>query len=155
MDLEKIKEIIQRKPLFFFLFSLGYLLLTGLIKWGIHPTTGTALFVVGGLLGIYFLDIAEVFFHLNPSPFRSIIFVIAFIIVSLFIVTSSGSMVTSGLVLSLYVTIMLWQIGQWQIQHNLTDWYRMVNGTVSLKTQEWMLYGTIGLFIIETLLFVR
>jgi len=154
MDLEKVKEIIRRKPLFFLFLSIGYLVVVAFLKWTIHPTVGTALFLVGGLLGVYFLDVAEVFFHLNPSPFRTIVFVAAFALVSLFVVTSSGSMITSGLVLSIFLTLVLWQVGQWQIQHMLTDWYRMVNGVVSPQVQVWILYGTIVLFAIETLLFV-
>ena len=154
MDLEKVKEIIRRKPPFFLFLSLGYLILTAFLKWTIHPSAGTLLFIVGGLIGVYFLDIAEVFFHLTPSPFRSIVFEAAFVIVSLFVVTSSGSAITSGLVLSLYLSLCLWQVGQWQIQHNLTDWYRMVNGTVPIEVQWWILVGTLVVFLIETLLFV-
>src|SRR5690349_18284117 len=98
MDMEKIKEVVRRKPFFFLLVSLGYLVLVSLLKWNIHPTLETLWFIVGGILGVYFLDIAEVFFELNPSPFRSIVFVGAFILVGLFVVTSSDSALASGLV---------------------------------------------------------
>lgn len=155
MDLEKVKAIIRRKPVFFLLVSLGYLILAAFLKWNIHPQWGTLWFVVGGILGVYFLDIAEVFFELNPSPFRSIVFVGAFVLVSLFVVTSAGSFVASGLVLSLYMTLLFWQVGQWQIQHNLTDWYRMVSGPVDVKMQRWILIAFVVLFFVETFLFVR
>lgn len=152
--MEKIKTIIQRKPFLFLVLSIGYLLVTGIIKWNIHPNFGSITFIAGGLLGIYFLDIAEVFFALHPSPFRSVIFVAGLIIVSLFVITSSGSMLASGLVLSLFLTLLLWQIGEWELHKNLTDWYRMISGTVSLKTQQWILWTTALVFIIETFLFV-
>ena len=155
MDIGKVKEIIRRKPVFFLLVSLGYLVLIALVKWNIHPTWDTLLFLLGGLLGVYFLDIAEVFFQLSPSPFRSIVFVGAFVIVSLFVVTSSGSPLASGLVLSVYLTLILWQVGQWHIQHNLTDWYRMVAGPVDIRIQKWILVGCVVLFLAETFVFTR
>lgn len=155
MDVEKMKEIIRRKPRFFLFVSLGYLILVGFLKWNTHPTWDTLLFLVGGLLGVYFLDIAEVFFELNPSPFRSIVFVGAFVLVSLFIVTSSGQALASGLVLSLYLTLIFWQTGQWQIQRNLNDWYRMVTGVVDTRVQRWILVGCVFLFFVETFLFAR
>jgi len=155
MEIEKVKEIVRRKPLFFLFISLGYLVLVALLKWNIHPTWNTLLFLAGGVLGVYFLDIAEVFFELTPSPFRSIVFVGAFMVVSLFIVTSSGSPLASGLVLSLYLTLLFWQVGQWQIQKNLNDWYRMVAGPVHAGAQRWILVGFVVLLFVETFLFVR
>jgi hypothetical protein len=153
--MEKIQAIIQRKPLLFLLISIGYLLVTGILKWTIHPTMGMLTFIVGGLIGIYFLDIADVFFALNPSPFRSIVFVGGLIIVSLFVITSSESMLASGLVLSLFLSLVLWQVGEWEIHKNLNDWYRMIADPVDAKTQQWILWGSITVFIVETLLFIR
>lgn len=155
MDIEKVKEIIRRKPMFFLFVSLGYLVLVAFLKWNIHLTLDTLAFLIGGVIGVYFLDIAEVFFQLSPSPFRSIVFVGAFVFVSLFIVTSSGSPLASGLVLSLYATLVFWQVGQWQIQKNLNDWYRMIAGPVTIKAQQWILVGLVLLFFVETFLFVR
>jgi hypothetical protein len=153
--MKKIKDIILRKPLLFLLLSLGYLAIVGFFKWNTHPEAGTALFAAGGITGVYFLDIAEVFFNLAPSPFRSVVFAALFALVGLFIVTSSGSMFAGGLVLSLYLTLILWQIGEWEIQKNLTSWYRMISGPVNTQIQIWILLGFIGLFIVETLLFIH
>lgn len=155
MDIEKIKEIIRRKPMLFLVISLVYLLLTGFLKWTIHPTIATAIYVAGGLVGVYFLDIAEVFFHLNPSPFRSVVFAAAFALVSVFIVTSSGSVFASGLVLSIYLTLVLWQTGEWGIQGSLGSWYKMIEGPVALQTQQVLLVGFIVVFLINTFLFIR
>lgn len=153
--MNKVLEIVRRKPILFLLISLSYLLLIAVLKWSIHPVAATALFVGGGVVGVYFLDIAEGFFNLSPSPFRSIVFAAAFALVGLFIVTSSGSMTAAGLVLSLYLTMILWQIGEWEIKGNLNDWYRMTAGTVSTRIQVWILLGFIAVFLIETLLFIR
>lgn len=66
MDVDKIKEIIRRKPTFFIVISLMYLLVIAVLKWLPHPSIDTILFIVGGILGIFFLDIAEVFFKSEP-----------------------------------------------------------------------------------------
>lgn len=155
MDTDKLREIIRRKPTFFIIASLIYLLAVAVLKWTIHPTIDTILFIVGGLLGVFFLDIAEVFFNLNPSPFRGIVFFAAFVFVCFFIVSSSGSALASGLVLSLYLTIVLWQIGQWRLSGNLSSWYSMIAVPVDLVTQKRILIVTVVLFFLLTVLFVR
>jgi len=155
MDLEKIKEIIRRKPTFFIVTSLLYLLSVAALKWNIHPAVDTILFMLGGILGIFFLDIAEVFFNLNPSPFRGMLFFAAFIAVCFFIVTSSGSALAGGLVLSLYLTMLLWQIGQWRLQGDLSSWYTMIAVPVNRLTQRRVLIGLGVLFVLITFLFIR
>ena len=155
MEMEKIQETIRRKPLLFLFVSLGYLAVVAFFRWNIHPTINTALFLLGGVVGIYFLDISEVFFHLDPSPFRSIVFAVAFAAVSLFIITSSTSLLAGGLVLSLYLSLILWQVGEWQINGHLRSWYRMVAGEVTVPTQRLLLAAFILFFFIETFLFAR
>lgn len=155
MDLEKVKAVVKRKPMLFLAVSLSYLVLMSLLKWGIAPTWGTLTFVLGGLLGVYFLDLAEVFFALEPSPFRSVVFTVAFVLVTFFIVTSSGSTIASGLVLSLYLSLVLWQAGQWQMTGNLNSWYQMIAVPVSTKVQWWGLLVFIALFAVASFLFVR
>ncbi len=155
MRMDKFLEILRKKPLLFFVISLGYLMAVGFLKWGTSPPWGALWFMAGAILGIYFLDAAEVFFHLVPSPFRSIIFAAGFVLVSFFVVTSSGSLLASGLVLSLYLTMILWQIGQWRVAGNLDSWYQMIAGGVGVKTQLWLLTAFALLFFIETYLFIR
>lgn len=153
--MEKILEIIRKKPLLFLIVSVGFSLGVGILKWKIAWPLQALLFFGGSLLGVYFLDGAEVFFNLKPSPFRSVVFVGAFSIVSFFMITSSGSLVGSGLVLSLYLSLILWQIGELQLTGNLNNWYRLVAGPVNLKTQRWILFVFIAFFVLETYLFIR
>ncbi len=153
--MNKIFEIIQKKPALFALVALIYLLFVGLLKWGLRPPTESIWFLLGGLLGIYFLDAAEHFFNLSPSPFRSIVFAALFVAVSVFVVTSSGSLLAIGLVLSMYLSIILWQIGEWQVAKNLNSWYRMVAMQVTTATQQRILIVFLGLFIVLTFLFIR
>lgn len=150
-----IIEIIKKKSLVFLIVSITYALGIGVAKWGIAWPWEAGLYFAGALLGVYFLDAAEVFFRLSPSPFRSIVFMAGFAVVSFFIVTSSGSFVGSGLVLSLYLSLLMWQIGELQVTGNLNSWYRMVAEAPTLVGQKWMMAAVVAIFLIETYLFLR
>ena len=149
-----IVDIFRKKPLFTLIFCLSYIFVVGFVKWNIRPNISSILFLAGGAVGVYFLDAAEVLFHLTPSPFRSIVFSCGFIIVSLFIITSSASFLASGFVLSSYVTILLWKISEWQKEGNLNSWYRMISVPVPVVIQRYLLYGHIAVFLLETTLFI-
>lgn len=153
--MKNIIHIIQRKSSTEALTTLTYFLIVGFLKWRLSPSFPTLLFFTGGMVGMYLLDIAEEFFHLTPSPFRSIVFVVGLVLVSFFVVTSTGSMVGAGLVLSLSLTLMLWQIAEWRVASNLDRWYVMIAGPVSHAIQRWIFIGFILLFLVETFLFLR
>ena len=154
-SMKRIVEIIQKKPAVFAWSGVLYIILLGLLKWRITPPPGAGLFLVGGAIGIYFMDGAEVFFHLTPSPFRTILFVVLFVVVSFFIVTSSGSLLAVGLVLSLYLSFVLSQIGQWKLMGNLNSWFRLGIMPPAVSVQRWLLVGFIAVFVAETVLFLR
>ena len=153
--MNKVRQIINRKPAVFIVVALGYIALAGFLKWRSVPPAAALWFVGGGLLGIYFLGIAEGFFNLTPSPFRSIVFAVGFALVSFFVVTSSGSLLASGLVLSLHLTLILEAIGEWQVRGNLLSWYQMIEGPVNQQIQWWGMVLFVILFIVETYLFIR
>ncbi len=153
--MDKIITILQRKSSGIVLLHLVYFLLIGFLKWRFAPSIPTLLFFTGAVLGIYLLNIAEAFFGLAPSPFRSIVFVAGFVLVSLFVITSTGSMLGIGLILSLYITLIVWQLAEWQEKGNLNRWYSMIAGSLPFDTQRLILGGFIVLFVIETFLFLR
>jgi hypothetical protein len=153
--MDKVKEILKRKPTTFLLLSVLYLFLVALIKWWVSPTISTLFFLAGGAIGLYFLDIAEVIFSVHPSPFRTIVFVTLFAIVSFFVVTSSGSMLAIGMVLSIFLTILLWQVGEWTLMKNINSWYRMLADPVSQSTQRIILVLSFLVFVIETMIFIH
>ena len=153
--MDTLRLILRKKPTEFLFASLIFVLIASLIKWGIHPTFDTVWFVLGGLIGIYFMDVAEQFFALHPSPFRSIVFIGVYAVVSFFVTTSSSISLARGLVLSLYLQLLLWLVGEWRLTGNTDTWYRLVASTVPRKTQRLILLGFIVLFFVETYLFVR
>lgn len=139
----------------FFVSSVLYILVVSAIKWWIHPTISTLFFLTGATVGLYFLDIAEVVFSVHPSPFRTIVFVTLFAVVSFFVITSSGSMLAIGLVLSIFLTILLWQLGEWALLKNLNSWYGMLADPIPVSVQRIVLYVSAIIFLIETIIFIR
>lgn len=153
--MEKIKQILKKKPFLFVFISLLYALGVAFLRWGIHPVWNVFWFLTGSLLGIYFLDISEDLFAISPSPFRTIVFLGAFILVSFFIVTSSGNAFAVGLVLLMFLDLILWQIGELGATGNLNQWYAMMKTSVSGKLQKWGLAIGIVMFLFETAIFLR
>jgi len=152
---DNILAIIAHKHPLFIVVSLLYITIVVFLKWFTTPSIGTVMFVAGGVTGIFFLDGAEYFFKLSPSPFRSVVFMGGFVVVSLFIITSSGSMLASGLVLLTHLTMVLWQIGEWQMRGNLHSWCSMMSGNLSLRNQLTVLILFTGAFILFTYMFLR
>ncbi len=153
--MDKIKELIRTKPRIFVSMTLVYLCIVIGIKWLLHPTWDALWFFLGGAIGVYFLDAAELFFALQPSPFRSIVFGALLAAVSLFVVTSSSGTIGSGLVLSLYLQLLFWQIGELRMSGHLNSWYRMVAEPVNIPTQRGILIASVAVFVVETYIFIR
>lgn len=153
--MDKIVALIRQKPRVFVYASCAYLLFVMMIKWLFHPSLDALWFFLGGILGMYFLDAAELFFALHPSPFRSIVFGTLFAVVTFFVVTSSTSVIGMGLVLSLYLQLLLWQVGEWNMVGNLNSWYTMVAGPVSLSAQRSVFAVSVVIFLVVTYLGIR
>jgi len=153
--MEKVTNILRSKPFIHLIIPIVYLFAIALLKWFIHPTLATALFAAGGVVGIYFLDVAEAVFHLSPSPFRSIIFFVGLSIVLLFIVTSSGSFVASGLVLSLFITLLLWMGKQLMQEGNCASWYTMIAMQIDIPTQRILFGALVSILLLGSFLFLR
>jgi len=153
--MDKIKAIITSKPTWVVLVIFSYILILGVLKWRLSPDLTTVFYLFGGLFGVYFMDLADLVFNIQPSPFRSVLFIILFGVVSFFVVTSSGSMFASGLVLSLYFTLLLLQAEEWQENRNLNAWFTLGTTPPSEKIQMWIVLGTAVLLVTETLLFIR
>lgn len=153
--MEQVRIILKNKPIAFVLITIGYLLFVSFAKWGLSFPLRLVWFFIGGVLGIYFLDSAEVIFNVKSSPFRSIVFATAFAIVSFFVISSSGNTLAIGLVLSIFLTIIIWMIGEWGIAGNLNRWYQIIQASVPERTQKWIFVITVIVFLFETFTFIR
>lgn len=153
--MEKVKNILRAKPTWILLLIVSYIIILGILKWRLTPDITTVFYLLGGVFGVYFMDFAEMIFDIHPSPFRTIIFTILFGVVSFFVVTSSGSMFASGLVLALYFTLLLDQADEWQNHNNLNRWYEMIRPIPTKKIQLLLVLATSLLLVLETLIFIR
>jgi hypothetical protein len=153
--MEKVKMVFNQKPVISVIISLAYCVGVIFLKWQLHPTTVSLVYALGSIIGIYFLEMAEVVFDVKPSPFTSIVFCAGFVVLSLFIITSVNGTLASGLVFTLYLTLIMRMIGQWQQQGNLNSWFSLLNQPVKPRNQFIIMMIFIGLFVVETGLFVR
>jgi hypothetical protein len=153
--MNNIKDIFIKKSPTYIVISLIYLILLVILKWQIHLDWDTLWFVLGGILGIYFIDLAELVFAVKPSPFRSVVFLMGLVIVSVFIITSSVGQVARGLVLTISLTLLFSQINDWQKQHHLDNWYSLIAVPVARNVQLIVLLIYSGFFVLESLLFIR
>ncbi len=153
--MQKVIRVLTQKPPIIFLSILIYLLGTGLLKWRFQPPVAALYFLAGGGLGIYFIDFAEAIFNVHPSPFRTILFQAIYVAVCFFVVTSSGSMIASGLVLTIYLSMLLGQVGEFQLQKNLNTWYQVLAVPVTNAQQKYVMFVMFVLFFIITFLFIR
>jgi hypothetical protein len=148
--MDVIKRIITSKSRTVLVTTAVYIIVLGFLRWRLSPDISTVLYLIGGVFGIFFLDGAEHIFRVQPSPFRSVVFLVLFAAVSFFIVSSSGNMLATGLVLSLYIQLLFLQIAEWNVSGNLASWYRMVEGTVSKEMQIAMMVASGLVLIIES-----
>lgn len=153
--MDKIKQILRSKPQWVVLLIFAYILILGVLKWRLSPNITTVYYLIGGLFGVYFTDFADVIFDVKPSPFRSIIFLALYWVVSFFVVTSSGNMFAIGLVLSLYFTLLLLMAEEWQVSRQLNAWYTLVKSPPSPRIQLLVILATALLLVVETLIFIR
>lgn len=153
--MQGVLRIFQKKPRFFVALTIGYVVCVIVARWNIHIRWETAWFIAGSMIGTFLLEAAEEFFHLQPSPVRTIVFVVLLAALSFFIITSSGSVFASGIVLCIFLTLLCWQIGEWRIAGNLDRWYQMLADPVSVRTQKLLTACFIAIFLVETLLFIQ
>jgi hypothetical protein len=150
-----IRAIIAKKSAFILLLTIGYLAVLAGIKWRMQLSIDMLWFLMGGIVGIYLFDAAEVVFAVKPSPFRSIVFVLAFLVVAFFVLSSSVNMFGKGMIMTLLFTIVLWQSGELRVTGTLERWYALVQKPVSVRLQK-QLYGALLLVTFGlSLLFIR
>lgn len=154
MDVSASVQKILKKPSLLVIIPIIYFFVVILSKWQLSLPLGALLFFLGGLLGIYLLDIAETLFNVSPSPFRTTLFVMGLCIVGIYTITSTREMIATGIVLGLTVSIFLYQVSEWRIRKNLDSWYKMFFASQSLRVQQLGLVLLGIVLLAETILFI-
>lgn len=152
----------RKKPILLII-TIAYLLCLTLFHWGGKIDLGILFFLAGGVLGIYFLDLADLLFKISPfrpslqgepSPFRNVVFQSALAILSLFVLTSSGSVFGTGLVLTMFLRILLDQREELGQNGNLQNWFAVIKTEILPSTQKIYFAVMVGIFIFLSFLFV-
>lgn len=119
-------RILAKPPLLVILpLVYGVALLFG--RWGLAPTIASLLFLFGIIAGIFAIDICETVMDVSPpSPFRSMAFWLALSVVSIFVITSNGSVLGAGMVLSLQFMMLLLHVGEWNVRGHVAGWYQLL-----------------------------
>jgi len=153
--MDTIKRIVASKPRMLLILTAIYIIVLAVLKWKLSPDIGALLYLIGGVLGIYFLDFAEFIFNVKPSPFRSIVFLGLYLLVSFFVVSSSGNMFAIGIVLSMFLQLIFLQVIEWNSVGNLDSWYGMMDNVASRNGQIAGVFITTLVLIIESVIFIR
>lgn len=163
---EKIKEVIFRVFREFGEFKIPkqrilvggvYLTILTVLRWGLKPDFGIIFFLMGGVLGIYFLEIAEKFFKVRlgeKSAFKNVLVQGVCLVLVFFVLTSSGSLFGSGMVLTLFLQMLFLQSQELKQTGNLNSWFWVIKTEVSPFRQKIYLSVISGIFILLNLLFV-
>lgn len=154
MDAKVSITRILKKPPVLIVVPILYFFTIMFAKWQLNLPLGALLFFLGGVLGIYLLDIAEEIFDVKPSPFRTTLFVIGLGITGIYTLTSTREMIASGLVLGLMASIFLYQVSEWKIHRNLDSWYSMFLTNISRSGQKIGLIVLGIVLLLETVIFI-
>lgn len=134
--------------------TVVYALVVSLVKWRFQFHLNILLFLGGSVIGLFLLDTVETFFAQSKSVFRTLFFEMLFIGASVFIITSSGSLVGSGVVLALFLRILFEQLSEYHASGSLGSWITSSNSVTTVHREQALLIGGVALFVILTLLFL-
>jgi hypothetical protein len=154
MNLSGIKQRLLGKPPVLVIIPTVYFLVLIFLKWKLALPIDALWFFLGAIFGIFLLDFAEEFFQVHPSPFRSIVFGTGLAIVGFYIVSSTKEPIAKGLILSLSLTLLLFQYAEWKLNKTLASWYALFIGPVSATVEKIVFMGFVLFFIVESLLFL-
>jgi hypothetical protein len=152
--MNKLKNIIYSKNSSVIGFGLVYIILILIFKWGIKPNFNAVFFALGSVTGLFILDISEALFNIEPSPFRSVIFYVGFILVSLFVTSSSGNPLVSGMVLLMYINMIVILAGEFKSKGNIDSFFRSLNLNMTILVQKITVIMFTFIFLIESIIFV-
>ncbi|HCM38085.1 MAG: hypothetical protein UV61_C0009G0055 [Candidatus Gottesmanbacteria bacterium GW2011_GWB1_43_11] len=126
---------------------------TAFFHWRLSPNVNTILYLVGGVIGLYLLQIVEGVLKTSPQLLRFIPTQIIVTVLTLFVLTSSTNRLGQGLLLGLNLRLFHWQFLAFQTG-SLGDWFRGLSSQLTLPQQKNYLLVLLVLMILEGLIFV-
>ncbi len=152
-------DAMEKKNARFLLIVLVLLvsLLLAVFRSRLQITLEIVWFMMGALAGTVFVPAVDRLFPPDATPAtRSVLFVLGFCAVSLFVVTSATGTLAQGLVIALGLSLLLVQIEEYSRVGNLASWYRLLARVPDVHTQQTILWGY-GVFmaVLTLLLLLR
>lgn len=138
---------IVKKPSLFVILPIVLFFVLLLAKWQLNLPFEALWFFVGGIVGIYLLDIVEEVFQLSPSPFRTIVFCIGLFILTFYLITSTREYLAKGLGLSLLCSLFLLYVNDWRVHHTSKEWFSFLFDSFD-HTKERTVVGVFGIAIL-------
>jgi hypothetical protein len=139
-----------------YILALGFFLATVVLHWRLQISVGILWYALGALIGLHVFDILEKWVVAGsgrPSPLRNVAVQIIISVLSIFILTSTGSWIGSGVVLFLNLRLLLLQQEQFNQTGTLTPWFS--NSMTANKSRDTNYLGLLTIvLIIETVIFI-
>ena len=133
--------------------TVMYTLVISLVKWRLQFDFNILFFLGGSVIGLFLLDTIEVFFGGKQSVFRTVFFEGTLSVVGFFVITSSGSLVGSGVMLAFFLRFVLEQMTEFQAT-GIGHWITTSNIATSRLREEILVIVTATIFVLLTLLFL-
>src|SRR3989344_4517909 len=87
-----------------------YALVLSLVKWRLQFNFDILYFLGGSIIGLFLLDTIEAFLGGKQSVFRTVFFEGVLAVAGFFVITSSGSLVGSGVTLTFFLRFAIEQV---------------------------------------------
>ena len=133
--------------------SVIYALGLSLVKWRLQFAFDTVYFLGGSIIGMLLLDTIEAFLGGKQSVFRTIFFESILAIAGFFVITSSGSLVGSGVMLAFFLRFVIEQVTEFQVA-GIGHWITASNIATSKLREELLFILTTSIFVLLSLLFL-
>ncbi len=130
-----------------------YALVLSLVKWRLQFNFDILFFLGGSIIGLFLLDTIEAFLGGRQSVFRTVFFEGILSVAGFFVITSSGSLVGSGVVLAFFLRFLIEQTTEYQTI-GIGHWITASTIATSKLREEILLITTAALFVILSLLFL-
>lgn len=136
-----------------YLWALIYFAATTLFHWRLTPDLTILFYLIGAIIGLHLIELMERIFGGSSSPFRNVLFQAVLTVLTLFVVTSSGSRLGAGVVLFLNLRYWYLQYKEFYQKKTLVSWFGQ-NTPLTEKNQQTYLMILTAIFILETFLFI-
>ena len=149
-----ILDKILKKPPLFVLLPISLLFILLLLKWQFTFPIISLTFFLGGVIGIYLLEIAEVFVNSHPSPFRTMLFMLLLGVTTFYTISSTNSYFAKGICLFLLLDLVMKYTLQWKKGSSLDEWFSLLFDNLNSQVKKTSGWFVLGIYIFLCVVFI-